>query len=225
MIATPAYGGMFHSNYVLSLLATTQGLMQEKIEFTLYTIGNDALISRARNWCAVAALEGGYDKLMFIDSDIGWKWEDLKRLLSSEKKLVGGTYPVKSLPLTLNYNVLPAQKHILDNGRVSIASHQKLKELADPVTGEIAVYHIPTGFMLIDRSVLLTLQPLVSYYQQAMPNNPIRDMWDFFPVRVHSGRLESEDWSFCTLCREAGIEVTLNTNIITTHVGSHMFRA
>ena len=45
MIATPAYGGMVHLDYTLSLLE----LRGAGIDFTLVGMGNESLITRARN--------------------------------------------------------------------------------------------------------------------------------------------------------------------------------
>jgi hypothetical protein len=45
MIATPAYGGMVHLDYTLSLLE----LRAAGIDFTLVGMGNESLITRARN--------------------------------------------------------------------------------------------------------------------------------------------------------------------------------
>src|SRR5207253_10033144 len=93
-----------------------------------------------------------------------------------------------------------------------------------PLTGEIEVQHIPTGFMMIDVSVFKQLAGLVPFYINKdgygdMPNK----VSDFFPVRVHNGVMESEDWAFCTICRENGIPIYLNTNIICDHTGSYTF--
>lgn len=45
LIGTPAYGGQVHVDYVNSLLV----FQRQGIAFTLMTIGNESLITRARN--------------------------------------------------------------------------------------------------------------------------------------------------------------------------------
>jgi hypothetical protein len=220
-IATPAYGGMFCWNYVKSMIQTVGGCYRDSIDFYVYTISSDALISRARNRCATAAMEWGADKLLFIDADIGWTWDDILSLLRSDKLVVGGTYPMKSRPLTLNYNLLA--EHSYASQTKSVEEHQRVKTLADPATGELSVAHLPTGFMMIDMRVFEKLKGVVSSYVEYEPHKAPTRQYDFFPVRVHDGTLESEDWSFCTICRDNGIPVYLNVNIICTHMGTSIF--
>lgn len=222
-IATPAYGGMFCWNYVKSMIQSVGGLYRDSIEFYVYSMSSDALISRARNRCATAAREWGADKLLFIDADIGWTWEDMRALIRSDKLVVGGTYPMKSLPITLNYNVLPEHYHVSQTR--SLEEHQRLKAFADPVTGELAITHLPTGFMMIDMRVFETIKSNVSSYIEYEPHKPPTKHHDFFPVRVKDRTLESEDWSFCSICRENGIDIYLNVNIICTHMGSTVYNA
>jgi len=45
MVATPAYGGLVHTDYAMSLL----DLAREGVRFSLVTMGNESLITRARN--------------------------------------------------------------------------------------------------------------------------------------------------------------------------------
>ena len=224
LIATPAYGGMLTTRYLHAMRESTYGAIRDGVDLSLYTMSNESLINRARNTCAAIALEHSFDRLMFIDGDVGWKWQDLLALVRSDKLVVGGTYPKKSLPISLNYNAIPSRFPGFNNKRKSIEDHQLLKQYADPVTGEIEMQHIPTGFMMIDVSVFRTLIGKVPSYQnsEGLGDMP-RVIHDFFPVRVHNGIMESEDWAFCTICRDHGIPIYLNTNIICDHTGTYTF--
>ncbi|HZK76865.1 MAG TPA: hypothetical protein VFD13_08160 [Candidatus Kapabacteria bacterium] len=215
---------MVTTKYVHALIDSLYRAKQEGVEVGLYTVQNESLISRARNTCAAIALARGFDKLLFIDSDISWTWPDFLALIKSDKLVVGGTYPKKILPISLNYNVLPGQAGTFNRRRKNLEDHQELKKYADPVTGEIEVLHIPTGFMMIDTGVFRTLANKVpSYANDAGTPDMPGTMRDFFPVRVKHGILESEDWAFCAICRENGIPVYLNTRIICDHTGSYTF--
>lgn len=168
LIATPAYGGLLHSDYVKSIVTTCNELAFRDITHGLYILPDESLISRARNRCAAFALKHGFDKLLFIDADLGWTLQDIQALLESEKLLVGGTYPFKQLtPSRLSYN--PLDDAILPQD-VALRSYQELQylkqNLADSKTGELSVQHIPTGFMLIDCSILKRLQEYLPSYQQ-----------------------------------------------------------
>ena len=224
LIATPAFGGLVTTNYLRSMIDSVGVLYRDKIDFSVLTVANESLISRARNGCATHAMEKGFDKMMFIDADIGWKWSDLLALVNSDKLVVGGTYPLKQLPLSLNYNVFPEHSSIFPNmGIKSLAAHSQFQKHADSVTGEIAVRDMPTGFLMIDTRVLHALADKVPKYTQHTVGQPDRVMYDFFPVRVREGIMESEDWAFCSLCRDNGIPVYLNTNIVCNHTGTYTF--
>ncbi len=225
LIATPAYGGMLTTKYVHGIRESIYGSLREgDLELGLYTMHNESLINRARNTCAAIAMEHGFDQLVFIDGDIGWHWPDLLAIIRSNKRVVGGTYPKKSLPISLNYNVIPNSVPNFDNRRKSFEDHKLLRQYADPVTAELEVAHIATGFMKIDVSVFHQLADKVPFYinRDGYGDMP-KKVSDFFPVRVLNGFMESEDWAFCTICRENGIPVYLNTNVIVDHTGSYTF--
>ena len=229
LIATPAYGGMINTKYLHGIRESIYGAVADRsfpegLELGLYTIENESLINRGRNTCAAIAIEHGFDKLMFIDGDIGWKWPELLALIRSDKLVVGGAYPKKTLPITLNYNVLPEFAANVDRSRKNFDDHLELRKLADPVTGELEMMHIATGFMMIDVRVFRALVDKVPFYinRDGYGDLPTK-VSDFFPVRVKDGMWESEDWAFCTICRENGIPIYLNMNIICDHTGSYTF--
>ncbi len=93
-------------------------------------------------------------------------------------------------------------------------------ECADPETGEVEVKHLPTGFMLVDRSVLETLKEgSPSFLMKANESAEELRYWDMFPAGVIGGRYETEDWFFCSIAREAGHPAYLNTRVIVDHWG------
>ena len=220
LICTPAFGGMNNIEYTLSLVQTLAGFRQDNIDFALFMIGNESLISRARNKCAHTVMNGPYDKLLFIDADIGWTYEQLRHLIFSDKRIVGGTYPMKTTPIALNFNPLPEHLKYFEN-RKSVAAFNKYKKDLANEKGEVEVMHIPTGFLMIDASVFKELAPTVpTYTGHDLSTGTTSKFHDFFPVRVKNGVLESEDWAFCSIARDNGIKVWFQTNIVTTHTGT-----
>lgn len=207
LIGTPCYGGMLTTQYLTSFVETWDGLSRGKIQAQLFTMMNESLIPRARNKIAQFALEQKFDKLLFIDSDMGWKWEDVDRLIRSDKSIIGGSYPMKGFPMKLALNQLPE---------------------AEPATpeGEVEVRHIPTGFMKIDVAVLESLKEHTSNFicEHGTTQKPVR-MWDFFPSGVNTDLdiYESEDWGFCTLARKHGHRIWFSTRTITSHTGTYVF--
>lgn len=217
LIATPAYGGILTTKYFQAFIATLGVLNLEGHEVSVMTLDRDALISRARNSCAMVALENKFDKLMFIDADIVWKPEHILMLLKSNKEIIGGTYPYKSLPIKLVYHTLSASTK---SGHL------------DPKTNELEVLHLPTGFMLIDISVFKKLSKTCPLYLTwDAPTDVQKNVYDFFPIRLvkqpntEIRKYETEDWGFCSIAREAGFKIYLQTDCVVDHLGFYQFSA
>ena len=229
LIATPAYGGLLHSKYVKSVVPTCNELAVRGIAHGLYILPNESLISRARNRCAAFALQRGFSKLMFIDADLGWELADVEAVLQSDKRIIGGTYPIKQLsPVRLSYNPLEQHEIPEDIRTRSYEELQYLKEIhADRNSGEVRVRHIPTGFMMIDCSVFRELQQYVPHYlQEDTGSGTFEKHFDYFPVRLNGEMYESEDWAFCSMVNEhLDCGTWLNTNIVLSHTGTYTFTA
>ena len=55
------------------------------------------MVTKARNKLVEYFLEDNYTHLMFIDSDMGFHYETILKLLNFDKPIVGCTYPVKKI--------------------------------------------------------------------------------------------------------------------------------
>ena len=219
LIATPCYGGQITANYFISMTETIYGLVADKIPHAFYTLANESLINRARNRCAQALLAGPYDTLLFIDADLRWKYSDVRALLRSERDIIGGTYPVKDHPIQLNFNPIHEQSENLPGRDRSPAGFSRWAGQYSDSKGEVEVRHIPTGFLRINRSVFEDLKSYVPTYYEGDTL-----YWDFFPTSVRDGVLESEDWGFCSLARDNGHKIHLQTKVILGHIGSYEFK-
>ena len=86
VIGTPAYNHQVHTDYLHSILA----FHRAGINFSLMTIGNESLITRARNTIITKFHEHkDFTHLIFIDADIFLTAEDLQRLLEQNKDVIG----------------------------------------------------------------------------------------------------------------------------------------
>lgn len=95
-ICTP--GVNFDVGYIKSLMATVQRLNEEKISYKFFN-GYSSIVSDARNNTICDDESeipfGGkitYNKMMWIDSDMGWTPDQFLRLYESEKDIIGGVY-------------------------------------------------------------------------------------------------------------------------------------
>jgi hypothetical protein len=96
-VATPSYGAVVATDYVLGLLDLYEA--SARYGFGLQTHFNsfDSLITRARNTMVAEFLaDSRFTHLMWIDGDIGFKGANVVRLLKADRPVVAGVYPLKS---------------------------------------------------------------------------------------------------------------------------------
>lgn len=226
LIATPAFGGFVYTGYVNSLLKSMIGLQADGIEFGVHLLEKESLIGRARNRCARSALMEGYDKMLFIDADMTWEYADMKRLLESDKLIIGGTYPIKNFPISLNFNALDEHVAQLPHKYRSLDGYKEFAAKFSDEKGEVEVRHVPTGFMLIDRKVLEKLaetQAAKAYVEYDAQADKTNYFCEFFPTGVTGHEFESEDWAFCRMAKENGFPVYLNVHCVLGHIGNHQY--
>jgi hypothetical protein len=93
MVATPAYGGMVHTDYVRSLF----GFVRGRIPLELITIGNETLITRARNTILSAFhVRPEFSHLLFLDADIHLPAVDLQRMIAANVPVIGAPAALKA---------------------------------------------------------------------------------------------------------------------------------
>ena len=103
MIATPCYGGQLTEGYLHGILSTIHKAQQRGIQIHLNTMGNESLITRARNTLVCQFLDMDkkepekFTHLLFIDSDIGFRGENVIKLIESGHDIACGIYPRKSI--------------------------------------------------------------------------------------------------------------------------------
>ena len=224
LIATPCFHSEIFADYAGSLLNTLKYCAAQSLEAELYFLKGSSSIGSARNTCASYAMRGAFDKLFFIDADQVWSPEQAGLLLSSKRTLVGGTYCKKEHPLRLNFNPLP--EHGAKYGKLQVPeNYGKWAQQEADESGEVEVRHIPTGFMLIDCSVLHALKEgCPTYLSPDTPGEEDVRHYDFFPSGVLQGRYETEDWFFCSIAKEAGHAPYLQTKVIVDHLGLYNYR-
>ena len=99
-VAVPMYGGMLSESTFHALLSLHQWCLTQGIEVKINTIGNESLISRARNTLVTMFLDdltfiGTH--LLFVDADIGFDNSNIERLIRTDKDVACGIYPRKCI--------------------------------------------------------------------------------------------------------------------------------
>ena len=208
-LCMPCYGGMLTESCFMSYIKWSNTCRQLGIDWTMETMTNESLISRARNTLTAKFL---YNKesthLMFIDADIGWEPWHLLVMLNAQKDVIGGLYPMKSLPVKWCVNGF-------DGAEVS--EDGNLQEVSK--TG--------TGFMLIKRDVFEKLnahpatKPFMNDIGLPAELNPF--MKTYFDTAVRENRYYSEDWTFCENWRDLGGKVWVDKRVLLKHTGTYVF--
>lgn len=208
-ICMPCYGGMLTEQTFMSFVKWANTCRQLGIDWTVETMTNESLISRARNTLSAKFLHTeGSTHLMFIDADIGWEPWHLLALLNADKDVIGGLYPMKSLPVKWCVNGIPGQ-------------------VEDPESNLIEVTKTGTGFLLIKREVFekMNAHPAVRPFTNDIGLDPALNQYmkTYFDTAVREGRYYSEDWTFCENWRDIGGQVWVDKRVLLKHVGTYTF--
>jgi hypothetical protein len=207
-ICMPCYGGMLTESTFTSFIKWASTAKQLGINWTVETLSNESLISRGRNTLTARFLHNKESThLMFIDSDIGWEAWHLLVLLNRDVDVIGGLYPMKSMPVKWCVNGFEGAETGPDH----------LQEVTK--TG--------TGFLLIKREVFekLNAHPAVRPFVNdiGLPAELNPHMKTYFDTAVREGRYYSEDWTFCENWRDLGGKVWVDKRVLLKHTGTYVF--
>lgn len=197
MIGTPCYDGRLDVWYANSLVNTIKMAPEHGVEITPVWVSFDALIQRARNDTAAIAIEGGYDDLIWIDSDIEWQPEWFFKLLDHPHDVVGGTYRKKG----------DIEEYVL---------RQTTKKSIDPDSGLMEVDGLGTGFVKMSRSAIQYLWNSSRKYIDPKDN---KERAMIFDVTIESMSMVSEDITAFNRLRNGGYSVWLDTTVCCGHTG------
>ena len=209
-ICMPCYGGQLTESTFMSYIKWSNTARQLGLDWTVETMTNESLISRARNTLVSKFLfTKESTHLMFVDADIGWEPWHLLVMLDAQKDVIGGLYPMKSLPIKWCVNGIP--------GHPEPAPEDNLIEVSK--TG--------TGFMLIKRDVFekLDAHPATKPFKNdiGLPQELDPYMKTYFDTAVREGRYYSEDWTFCENWRDIGGQVWVDKRVLLRHTGTYTF--
>ena len=112
-IGTPCYGGMITADYFKSCMQLVALAASKKIELQFATIGNESLITRARNTIVQLFMDHDYTHLMFIDADLAFNPESVIRMIEFDKDVVTGVYPRKTI------DWIKVKKRLKENPNIS----------------------------------------------------------------------------------------------------------
>lgn len=207
-IAMPCYGGMLTESTFMSFIKWANTARQLGIDWTLETMVNESLISRARNTLTAKFLDmPDATHLFFVDADIGWEPWHLLVLLNRDVDVIGGLYPMKTMPIKWVVNGFDGAEEGPDG----------LQEVSKA----------GTGFLLMKKHVFEKLNghPAVKQYKNDIGLDPKFDKYlkTYFDTAVRQNRYYSEDWTFCENWRDLGGRIWVDKRVLLRHSGSYVF--
>ena len=237
IIGTPCYGGVLHCGYFHSMMELSANFTKLGIRFETMIIGNESLITRARNGI-VARFYGDVEAthLLFIDADITFSWISIVKLLLADKEVSGGCYPKKMI------NWAKVKHHVKANPDIpdDILMCKSLDYVFNPIyyqegdkvvckvdKGLVKVKDIGTGFMMVKKQVFYKMMkqyPQLKYrnnvagYDITNENNYFYTLFDT-GIDPESKVYLSEDYLFCKRWIEMGGELWLDLETNLNHTG------
>ncbi len=206
----------------LVALQHLEGMALIDFEIGLYTLSNESLLTRGRNHIAAVAIRQGWDKLFFIDADARFTFEQFLSVVTAPHDFAAGACPLKCFPISLNYMPFEDDEHYYRDAIRSMDSFLKMK--AGHKKQYIPIAYVGTAFMALSRNVLLKMAEVADEYQYPNPaTGHLHTHWNMFAATPKHGKFMSEDWYACDVARELGFDVNLDTNVVISHVGNHVF--
>lgn len=209
-----------------SCLALRKEMIAAGVEHDWLTLGNESLITRARNVCASSFMyETKFQCLLFIDADIEFNPADVAKLWNlcfQGANVAVGPYRMKKPGAKLAAWV--------DGRLVDDVSDRK-----EP----FEVDYAGTGFMMIPRKTFNNLlqegSDLIDFGEGNPddPYNPEAELrcWNFFETGVDGPKDKDwkarnylpEDYWFCKRVKEVGLKITMDPTINLKHHGNAVY--
>jgi len=227
-IATPMYGGIAKNNYTISMQNLLVTLSNRGHSITTTTIGNESLITRARNTLAHKFMKSDCDALLFIDADHGWDANDVARMIECGKDFIGAIYPMKGLNWdNINLAAKTGMKNLEEYSgifAINLLTESQEFNSQEP----FKVKDIGTGMLFLTRKVFEDLKPHCKQYKNNNVGNTGIEfnelVTEYFLTFIdENGILLSEDYALCRMWQNIGGEVWSAPWVRITHSGDYNF--
>ena len=241
-LGMPMYGGLLTEPTMHGLLELQSWTLANKIGMRIQTMGNESLITRARN-TIVSMMMDQTDfvatHLLFIDADIGFTPQNIERLLCADKDVACGIYPRKHIYLNKIKKILEENPNA-DEGEIEAKAlgynvNFDNPEMLKGENGFFKVNEAATGMMLVKREVFRTMFkkfPERKYESDQIVNGgsyKSDNCYDLFAVGPYETkgqiRYLSEDYYFSRLWTEqCGGEIWADLAMPLTHFGNRAYK-
>jgi hypothetical protein len=236
-VATPVHSEC-SIHYTQALLKFQKQCMMNSIMVS-FSLLKSSLVTQGRNLCVANFLKDpiNYTHLLFIDSDIDFKFDTIMKMLKFDREVIATPYPMKHIHWNQIWDRVQKGK-IKNIEELKRAGHafpikldnQKGKEIP-VVDGVIEVSHAPTGCMLIKKQVfdkMIKAYPNDKIEQATIVNGiAVIDEYNYnFFDTIHDPETKKyygEDFGFCKKWTAIGGKCYCYVNDDITHVGEYAY--
>jgi len=227
------YGGLCHERHFHSCIQLKEQLTLGRVEHAWLTGAKESLVHRGRmEMTATFLQQTNHSHMMWLDGDIEFAPEDVGKIwaLAETAEVVVGVYAMKK------------------DGEewYSAWKDGKLVDI-DRLSGPTEVDYAGTGFMMISRKAIVALHQylnarearglkLLSQLNSSTDEdkslikqmaNSLKPDYEgqhgrvpaLYMTPIHDDSLESEDYHFCRVAREAGFKVMMDPSVRLIHWG------
>ncbi len=205
-IAIPVYSNP-EPAFVASLRRLERALAKCGLRYVISEMQGESLITRARNRLVAAFRASECTHLLFLDSDLIFEPSDVLRLVHAGHDLCAAPYPAKG-----------EGGKMIGNPVMIEGGHHVIRE------GFALAQDLPTGFMLIARSVFDRMARVVPEVDDDIPGSKLA-YHVFFDCGIDGRQYLSEDWWFTRVARKCGIEAWIDVKAKLKHVGRKVYEA
>lgn len=231
-VGMPTYSQM-HAQFCISLIYSLRSTSPHTIQLD-YEVG-ESLIPRGRNHISSRFLQSDCTHLLFLDTDLQFNGETIKRLLDHDKDIVCGVYPAKQLKTRYIVNHLDEPLTNADGGLwkvreagtgamlIARSVFEKMNSAQDE-EGKDGWYQeqgISDGSMVLGYDYFRTGNYNVGKYKGEKvlwTDETVPEGFEFLIGQEHKWYL-SEDWYFCQRWIELGGEVFVDPQCAFKHIG------
>lgn len=188
-VAIPSYDNWIHTDCIT-------GLLQAHKVFA-GRIASDVLrgahVGNNRNQLSHRFLDSGASHMLCLDTDVGWRPEQLQALLDADRDVVSGVYCKKQ-----DDREIPAKFTGITDGH--------LRECE----------WVPGGFLLVKRAVIERMHGAYAKLGYAKDGRRYVGIWNMIGA-------SGEDCSFCARWRQIGGKVWMRMDVRLKHYGEYGF--
>lgn len=204
-VAIPTYDGKLSIKLAYTLAALMPMAMKHGISVKLGHVSGCSIITMARNMLVDQFLKSDCTELLFIDSDVLAKPEDIMRLMaqSGDKDVTAGSYPRRAKDKKFFMDL-----YFDENDELEFDGAM------------MRIQRVGTGFMLIRRNVI---EHIAEKSEKYLGQDGVGEVANVFEFKLLDGKFVGEDYSFCDKARAEGFKVWLDVEISLPHVGQEEF--